>query len=90
MYLSFTALNKEDLQHLTHLVQTQKLPGLKKLNLAGIMLSEMETEVEHLIETCVNHHQRELVLSLWYNGLSGAFREKWNQRCAGTKIQLEF
>ena len=86
--LNRTALNKEDLQHLTHLIQTHKLPGLKVLDLIGNRLSEMETDVEHLIETCVNHHQRELKLRLWFNDLSDAFEEKWKQRCAGTKIEL--
>ena len=86
--LEHTALNKEDLQHLTHLIQTHKIPGLKDLNVEGNRLSEMEMDVEHLIESCVNHHQRELELILWFNGLSGAFVKKWKQRCAGTKIEL--
>ena len=85
-----SALNQNDLTHLSHLIQTHKLPGLKDLNLWRNRLSEMETDVEHLIEACVNHHQRELVLGLWINGLSDAFEKKWEQRCAGTKIKLLF
>ena len=88
--LKRTALNKEDLHHLTHLIQTHKLPGLKVLDLEGNRLSKMEADVEHLIEACVNHHQRELKLWLWYNGLSEAFEKKWKRRCAGTKIKLAF
>ena len=88
--LQCTALNKEDLQHLTRLIQTHKLPGLKDLDLQGNRLSEMETDFEHLIEACVNHHQTELWLWLWGNGLSGSFVKKWEQRCAGMKIELAF
>ena len=88
--LNHTALNKEDLEHLTRLIQTHKLPGLKHLNLIGNRLSEMETDFEHLIEACVTHHQREVKLSLWVTRLSGSFVKKWKQRCAGTKIKLVF
>ena len=88
--LERTALNNEDLQHLTHIIQTHKLPGLDNLYLYGNRLCEMETDVDHLIEACVTHHQRELTLSMWDNDLSDAFREKWKQRCAGTNIELGF
>ena len=90
LYLSCTALNKDDLQHLTHSIQTHKLPGLNHLELFVNKLSEMETDVEHMVHTCVTHHQRELYLWLLGNGLSDAFKKKWEQRCAGTKIELEF
>ena len=86
--LKRTALNKEDLKHLTHLIQTHKLPGLKDLNLQSNRLSEMETDVEHLIEACVTHHQREVKLWLWFNSLSKVSKKKWKQRWAGTKIEL--
>ena len=86
--LNDTALNNDDLHHLTHLIQTHKLPGLEHLNLNDNRLCEMETDVEHLIEACVTHHQRRLWLRMWDNDLSDAFREKWEQRCAGTNIDL--
>ena len=88
--LNSTALNKEDLEHLTRVIQTHKLPGLKDLKLIGNRLSEMETDFEHLIEACVTHHQREVKLWLWVTRLSEAFVKKWKQRCAGTKIELLF
>ena len=87
--LDNTALNKDDVQHITHLIQTHKLPGLDNLNLSENRLCEMETDVEHLIEACLTHHQRGLRLWLWLNGLSDAFREKWKQRRAGTNIRLD-
>ena len=58
LYLRTTELKTADLQHLTHLIQTHKLPGLKYLDLHGNRFSEMETDVKDLIEACVNHHQR--------------------------------
>ena len=76
-----TALNKDDLHHLTHLIQTHKLPRLKVLDLEYNRLSEMEMDVEHLIKACVNHHQRELKLGLSGHQLSETFKEKWKQRC---------
>ena len=66
--LSNTALNKNDLKHLKHLIQTQKLPGLKLRSLRGNSLSEMETDVEHPVDTCVTQYQTDL--DLWINELS--------------------
>ena len=86
--MSSTQLNRDDLQHLTHLIQTHKLPGLKYLALIENRLREMVTDLEHLIEACLNHHQRELKLWMWRNGLSYAFQIKWNKRCSGTNIVL--
>ena len=86
--LANSRLTKDDLQHLTHLIQTHKLPGLDYLDLSFNSLNEKETDVEHLIDACVTHHQRELELSLWFYDLSEAFEEKWKRRCAGTKIEL--
>ena len=86
--LKYSVLNKEDLQHLTHLIQTHKLPGLKWLDLELNRLSEMETDVEHLIEACVTNNQRELELYLSFNDLSEAFTNKWRKRCEGTNIKL--
>ena len=88
--LHSSRINKEDLQNLTHLIQTHKLPGLERLNLQWNRLSEMETDVGHLIEACVTHHQRKLDLNLQNNNLSEAFENKWKKRCAGTYITLWF
>ena len=89
LILEDTELNKEDLQHLSHLIQTHKLPGLKNLDLSFNRLYEMETDVEHLIEAYATQHQRKLNLWLWNTGLSEAFAEKWKQRCAETKTELK-
>ena len=90
LYMWNTTLNTADLEHLTHLIQKHKLPGLKDLNLVSNSFCKIEKDVEHLIEACVDHHQTELKLRLWRNCLSDDFEKKWKQRCAGTKIELEF
>ena len=88
LLLHYTGLNKTDLDHVTHLIQTHKLPGLEEMDLAENRLSEMETDVEHLIEACLTHHQRELNLRLWDNGLSTYFIKEWILQCIGTNILL--
>ena len=88
--LKRTELNKDDLKHLTHLIQTHKLPELGWLGLSWNRLYEMETDVGHLIEACVTHHQRELKLQLWHNNLSKVFRNKWEEHCKGTNIELRW
>ena len=88
--LNYTALNKEDLTHLTHLIKTHKLPRLNFLHLDANKLCETETDVEHLIEACVDHHKRTLWLMMRQNDLPVAFRKKLKQRCAGTSIILMF
>ena len=84
LHLWRTALNNEDLQHLTHLIQTHKLPGLEELHLDWLG----ETDVGDLIEACVTHHQRELALYLWSSHLSEESKNKWKERCRGTNIEL--
>ena len=74
----------------THLIQTHKLPALEELNIYGNRLWRMETDVGHLIEACVTHHQRELELVLWGNDLSWELENEWRQRCEGTNIEPHF
>ena len=87
--LNATALNKDDLAHLTHLIERNKLPKLQGLDLNENNLCEMEDESGKLIEACVSHHQRELTLWLWSNDLSEEFKETWKERCEGTDIELK-
>ena len=84
--LRYTAFNRDDLTYLTQLIKTQKLPALKILDLEGNWL--LGTDVEHLNEACVNHHQWELKLRLYNINLSGTFKEIWKPGCGGTKIEL--
>ena len=88
--LEDTALNKDDLQHLTHLIQTQNLPRLEYFDLRCNGLSGLESELEKLIETCITHHKVQMKLRLWFIDISIEFKIKWRNRCKGTNIQLYF
>ena len=82
LYLSRTSLNKDDLQHLSHLIQTDKLPRLNFLDLADNRLHDMETDVEHLIKACVTDDKRQLTLFLGGNYLPQVF-VTWEGRYKG-------
>ena len=85
-----TELNVEDLNHLTGLVESQKLPNLEKLVLCGNSLDQMEDKLEELLEACVKHCDKELIIFLYNNNLPEEFMDKWNIRCKDTKITLDF
>ena len=90
LLLCNTELNKEDLQHIKHLVQYGKLPGLLDLHLKGNGLYQMKEELRDLIETCVTNHQGHLWLYLNDNDLSTEFENQLKQCCEGTKIHVKF
>ena len=76
--LKDNALNKKDLIHLTHLIQSEKLPELRALGLEGTIVPHiMETLLDNLVEACITHHQREISLILWNNSLTREFKDKW-------------
>ena len=86
-------LSKEDLQHLTYLLQAQKLPQLRRLRLLDNDLGKPEigkAKVDKLIEALVSHHQRELHLELYGNWLSRKFKQKGHQRCRSSFVNLKF
>ena len=85
-----TALNEEDLDHLTGLAESQKLPNLEKLMLYGNSLDQMEDKLEELLEACIKHCDKELKIFLCDNNLPEGFMDKWNSRCKDTKITLDF
>ena len=84
-------LNRDDVQHITQLIQTNKLPRLRELHLDSNNLCEMEDVWGGLMEACVTHyHQGRLELWLGDNNLSKEFVSRWESRCAGTNIDLRF
>ena len=85
-----TALNKDDILHLTHLNQTNKLPGLGSLMLPDSNASQMEDEFSNLLEACVIHHEKDLWLSLTGKNLSQEFMDKWERCCEGTSTRVNF
>ena len=50
--LKQTALNKSDIRHLTHLIQTKKLSGLNGLRFEGVNWTDVEDELLQLKEAC--------------------------------------
>ena len=88
--LTYTAVNKDDLQHLKHLVQYGKLPNLSDLNLERNELFQMKEELRDLVETCITRHQGYLRLRLADNNLPEEFENQLKQCCDGTKIRVTF
>ena len=87
--LSHTQLNRNDFRHLKQLVQSQMLPRLETLCLQETFVCEIGKELGELIETCVNHHQRELRVELGYIPYEDLER-KWMKCCEGSKVVLKF
>ena len=98
LYLSNTKLNRDDLQHLKHLVQNGKLLGLWDLHLEGNELCQVKEELRDLVETLIQH-QDKIKLPFWYqtlnvwladNDLPKAFQNQLTQITEGTKIYVHF
>ena len=90
LLLNYTGLNNRDILHLTHLMKEGKLSGLKELDLGANYLHRMEGILEGLVEACVNSHQRELKLYLWFNNLSIEFVDKCKLLCSNRNLKLCF
>ena len=92
--LDKAALSKDDISHLTRLFGSNNLSQLKQLHLKSLILCNMEDGMEdelgELINACVTHQKRELILTMYGNNLSKEFKEKWGRCCEGTKIELGF
>ena len=78
--LAHTELSKEDLMHLTWLIQFKKISGLHELDLHGNNFSEIEEELGELIESCVTFHPTDLELDLCDGNLSEGFQYMWIER----------
>ena len=81
LYLKGTALNKDDLHHLKHLLQDSKLPKLYVLHLEGNELYQMKEELKEFVETCFTNHHGSLTLYVTDNGLSTEFLNQLKQCC---------
>ena len=88
--LSEAALSSRDLKHLSNLLQSSKMPQLRRLHLDKALSLVSEEDVAQLIETCVNESKNYFSLSLEDNNLSSTFKERWKQRCSGTHVRVYF
>ena len=90
LHMTDTEVNKDDLQHIKHLVQYRKLPQLSHLYLEENELFQMKEELRNLVETCNTRHQGYLRLRLADNDLPEEFENQLKQCCDGTKIRVTF
>ena len=88
--LGDSALSRDDLNHLTALLQRRKLPNLFELWLIGNSLDEMKDEFEQLLDTCIKHHQMQLKIFLCRNNLSKSVMETLTAKCEEKDIALDF
>ena len=88
MFLMNTAITLDDVNHITHIIETGKLPNLEELNLTGDNLSGMEVEIDRLINTAIMYHKKELLIRLSRNNFPQTLKQKWETQCSGTPIRL--
>ena len=90
LFLSYTKLNAQDLWHLDQLIQAEKMPQLRELDLGANGLHRMEGPLVKLVHSLAHHHQRELKLNLYFNNLSTESVRRIKLLCWNTHIMLEF
>ena len=88
LFLNDAALNVDDLEHITHLIQDNKIPNMKELRLDNNNFKELEDTVGELINALIQY-ERELRLSLLGTNLSKEFIEEWRGQCKETNIELK-
>ena len=58
LFLCYTKLNRQDILYLTQLIQAEKTPELRELDLGSNNLNTMEEPLQELVQALVYHHQR--------------------------------
>ena len=86
--LTKTDLCQIHLCYLRQVVKNRTSPKLSKLKLGANGLLRFQNELEWLLKTVVNHHQRELQMELENNKLPTEFQQKWRQQTEETKLLL--
>ena len=90
LFLSYTKLNAQDLLNLAQLIQAEKMPMLKELDLGANELHRIEDSLEELLQTLLCDHQRELKLNIYFNSLTQKSVQRMNKLCENTDIELKF
>ena len=90
LFLSYTKLKENDLMYLAQLIQAEKMPQLRELDLGANRLYKMEETVFKLVQSLVHNHQLELKLNLYFNKLSQQCKRKIQILCQKTDVHLEF
>ena len=84
-----TALNVDDLNHITNLIQDNKFPNIKVLEFDNNNFEGFEDIVEQLINAGIQY-QKELKLSFRSTNLDKEFTEKWQKECKQTNVDMKF
>ena len=79
-----------DLLYLGQLIQEEKMPQLRELDLGANSLHRVEEPLEELVQSLVHYYQRELKLNLYFNSLSPEYVMRIKLLCQNTHIELEF
>ena len=90
LYLRSAELNEDNILHVTHLINGDKVPQLWILFMSNNNLGRMEHVVDGLIEACVSHWKRNRnhsvfnkpYVSLDDNNFSSEFKRKWDAKVA--------
>ena len=92
LYLQSTALNEEDLQHLTNIMRACKLPRLEAIHLDHALhkIKDELGQLTNVLQTCVDCHKTRLTISLKNNNLPAQFRKEMVEPCAGTLVHPIF
>ena len=90
LFLSYTKMNEKDLVHLARLIQAEKMPQLKELDLGANRLHKMEETVFKLVHSLVHHHRTELKFNLYFSKLSQQCKRRIQMLSHNTDVYLEF
>ena len=90
LFLSYTKLTEKDLLYLAQLIQAEKMPQLRELDLGANRLHKMEETVFKLVQSLVHNHQTEVKLNLYFNQLSQQCKRRIQILCQNTDVHLEF
>ena len=81
LFLSYTKLKENYLMYLARLIQAEKMPQLRELDLGANRLHKIEEAVFKLVQSTVHNHQTELKLNLYFNKLSQQCKRKIQILC---------
>ena len=90
LWLNGTKLDAEDIQHLSSLVETHKVPGLKYLDMFYNEMPGMEMILQEFVTKCVNYHLEKMKIKLGDCNISKSSQKELTQLCEGTNVELSF
>ena len=89
LQLNDAGLNIDDLNHITNLIQDNKIPNIKEIEFDNNNFEGFEDTIEQLINAGIQY-QTELKLSFRSTNLDKEFTEKLQKQCKGTNVDIKF